>query len=57
MTERQIEATRGSRGGRQWRYLIDIIVLLAVTFLLDAVLDAFVQVPINWEKGFVIRRD
>lgn len=39
---------------RRWRYLIDIIVLVAVTFLLDAVLGAFVQVPINLEKGFVL---
>jgi membrane protease YdiL (CAAX protease family) len=34
--------------------LIDIIVLLAVTFLLDAVLGAFVRVPIDLEKGFVL---
>ena len=34
--------------------MIDIIVLLAVTFLLDAVLGAFVQVPIDLEKGFVL---
>src|SRR5947208_6019437 len=44
----------GSRGPRRWRYLIDIIVLVAVTFLLDAVLGAFVQVPIDLEKGFVL---
>jgi uncharacterized protein len=37
----------------RWRYLIDIVVLVAVTFLLDAVLGAFIQVPINLEKGFV----
>src|SRR6266581_7978930 len=43
----------GSRGPRRWRYLIDIFVLLAVTFLLDAALGAFVQVPIDLEKGFV----
>src|SRR6476660_6158838 len=42
------------RGGRRWRYLIDIIVLLAVTFLLDAALGAFVQVPLDLEKGFVL---
>ena len=34
--------------------MIDIIVLLAVTFLLDAALGAFVQVPIDLEKGFVL---
>jgi uncharacterized protein len=44
----------GSRGPRRWRYLIDIIVLLAVTFLFDAALSAFVQVPIDLEKGFVL---
>src|SRR6266481_5483698 len=44
----------GSRGPRRWRYLIDIIVLVAVTFLLDAALGAFVRVPIDLEKGFVL---
>jgi hypothetical protein len=34
--------------------LVDIVVLVAVTFLLDAVLGAFVQVPINLGKGFVL---
>jgi membrane protease YdiL (CAAX protease family) len=54
MAESNIDATEGSRRPRRWRYLIDIIVLVAVTFLLDAVLGAFVQVPINLEKGFVL---
>src|SRR5438094_8844649 len=54
MTEGHVEATERSRGPRRWRYLIDIIVLLAVTFLLDAALGAFVQVPIDLEKGFVL---
>src|SRR5438067_3515511 len=44
----------GSRGPRRWRYLIDIIVLLAVTFLLDAALGAFVRVPVDLEKGFIL---
>ena len=35
------------------RYLIDIVVLVAVTFLFDAVLGAFISVPINLERGFV----
>src|SRR5437764_14602875 len=39
---------------RRWRYLTDIIVLLAVTFILDAALGAFVQVPIDLEKGFIL---
>jgi len=53
MTEGHVEATAGSRTPRRWRYLIDIIVLVAVTFLLDAVLSAFIPAPINLEKGFV----
>ena len=43
----------GSRRPRRWRYLIDIVVLMAVTFFLDALLGAFIRVPINLEKGFV----
>jgi hypothetical protein len=40
---------------RWWRYLIDIVVLVAVTFLLDAVFDAFIPaVAINLEKGFIL---
>src|SRR6516165_4868618 len=54
MTESHVEPGETSRGPRRWRYLIDIIVLLAVTFLLDAVLGAFVRVPIDLEKGFVL---
>ena len=53
MTENQIEHTGGIRGPRRFRYLIDIIVLVAVTFLLDAVLGAFIRAPIDWRKGFV----
>ena len=53
MTEYQIERAGGSPGPRRWRYLIDIIVLVAVTFLLDAVLGAFIPAPIDWRKGFV----
>ena len=54
MAESHVEATEESRGPRRWRYLVDIIVLVAVTFLLDAVLGAFVPVPMNLEKGFVL---
>src|SRR5215831_10035574 len=54
MKETQLEATEGSPEPRRFRYLIDIIVLLAVTFLLDAVLGAFVQVPMNLQSGFVL---
>src|SRR6266513_5032811 len=53
MTENQIEHTGGIRGPRRWHYLIDIIALVAVTFLLDAVLGAFIPAPIDWKKGFV----
>jgi hypothetical protein len=53
MQERHVEATEGSHRPRRWRYLIDIVVLVAVTFVLDAVLGAFVPAPINLEKGFV----
>jgi hypothetical protein len=42
------------RGPRRLRYLIDIVVLVAATFLLDAVLDAFIPVTINLERGFVV---
>src|SRR5207247_10069136 len=53
MTENQIEHTGGIRGPRRWHYLIDIVVLVAVTFLLDAVLGAFIPAPIDWKKGYV----
>src|SRR4029077_3293735 len=53
MTGSQLEAAQGIRRPRRWRYLIDIIVLVAVTFLLDAVVGAFLPAPISWEKGFV----
>jgi CAAX protease family protein len=53
MMGNQIEASPARRVPC-WRYLIDIIVLVAVTFLLDAVLGAFITAPINWEKGFVL---
>src|SRR5207249_10262566 len=53
MTKTQIEHTGGIRGPRRFRYLIDIVVLVAVTFLLDLVLGAFIPAPIDWRKGFV----
>src|SRR6266404_7690508 len=53
MTESQVDAIETGRRPRRWRYLIDIIVLVAVTFLLDAVVGALVPAPISWEKGFV----
>jgi hypothetical protein len=53
MTEGQLEGEEMSRRPPRWRYLIDIVVLVAVTFLLDAALGALIPAPINWEKGFV----
>ena len=53
MTESQAGAKERTRRPRRWRYLIDIIVLVAVTFVLDAVLGVFIPAPINWERGFV----
>src|SRR5437762_6958303 len=49
----QLEAAQGTGRPRRLRYLIDIIVLVAVSLLLDAVLGAFIPVPIDWRKGFV----
>ena len=51
--EDQIQPENEVRALRRFRYLIDIVVLVAVTFLLDAVLGAFIPAPINLEKGFV----
>jgi len=53
MTENQVEATEVSRRPARWRYLIDIVVLVAVTFALDAVFGAFIPASINLERGFV----
>src|SRR6266576_6651388 len=54
MRESQVvHAAEGSRRPHRLRYLIDIVVLVAVTFLLDAILGAFIPAPISWEKGFV----
>src|SRR5437868_11914722 len=49
----QLEAAQETGRPRRLRYLIDIVVLVAVTFLLDAVLGAFIPAPIDWRKGFV----
>ena len=54
MTEYQIERAGGNRGPRRWRYLTDIVALVAVTFVLDAVVGALIRAPINLEKGFVL---
>jgi len=54
MTENQVEATEGGRRPPRWRYLIDIIVLVATTFILDAIFGALVHEPISWKTGFVL---
>ena len=54
MTESQVEGAEMSRRPPRWRYLIDIVLLVAVTYLLDAVLGAFIHVPINLQIGFVL---
>jgi uncharacterized protein len=51
--ESRVQTTEVSPGPRRSRYLVDIVALVAATFLFDAVLGAFVPVPINLEKGFV----
>jgi uncharacterized protein len=53
MANELIEPQNNVRALPRWRYLIDIVVLVAMTFLLDAVLGAFIPAPINLEKGFV----
>ena len=42
-----------SKPPRRFRYLIDIVVLLAITWLLDAAVEAVVQVPINLQTGLI----
>jgi uncharacterized protein len=54
MAESHVDAAKGNRRPGRWRYLVDIIVLVAVTFLLDAVLGALVHEPISWKSGFVL---
>jgi uncharacterized protein len=53
MAEAQIESSGKTPHRRRLRYLIDIIVLVAVTFLLDAVIGFFVRVPVSLQAGFV----
>jgi membrane protease YdiL (CAAX protease family) len=54
MTESQVAATEGSRRPPQWRYLIDIVVLVAVTFLLDAVAGAFIRAPTGLHRELFV---
>jgi membrane protease YdiL (CAAX protease family) len=54
MTENQIEPAGGIRRPRRFRYFIDIVALVAVTFLLDAVVGAFVRAPTSLQKGLFV---
>jgi CAAX protease family protein len=54
MLEGHVQAMGGSRRAPRWRYLIDIVALLVVTFALDAVFGAFIHEPISWKIGFVL---
>ena len=54
MTEAYVKASKGSPGSRRWRYLVDIVALVVVTFALDAILGALVHEPISWKTGFVL---
>ena len=54
MAEDLVQPQNNIRALPRFRYLIDIVVLVAVTFLLDTVLGAFIPAPINLEKGFVL---
>src|SRR5213595_3240369 len=53
MEQNQIEPAATAHSPRRFRYLIDIIALVAVTFLLDVVVEAFVNVPVNLRVGLV----
>src|SRR5438093_5370407 len=53
MAEDLVQPQNNIRALPRFRYLIDIVVLVAVTFLLDAVLGAFIPAPINLQRGFV----
>lgn len=54
MAENQIEHGGGIRGTRRLRYLIDIVVLVAVTFLLDAVAGAFIRAPTGLHRELFV---
>ena len=54
MNESQVAATHGSRRPGRFRYLIDIVVLVAVTFLLDAVAGAFIRAPTSLQRELFV---
>ena len=53
MANNQLEAAAAIRTPRRFRYLIDIITLVAVTLLLDITVGAFVHVPINLQTELI----
>src|SRR5207245_8203068 len=53
MANNQLEAAAAIRSPRRFRYLIDIIALVAVTLLVDITVGAFVHVPINLQTGLI----
>jgi len=50
MSQSQLGASETTRSPRRWRYLIDIVALVAVTFVLDAVAGAFIPPPISLQS-------
>jgi CAAX protease family protein len=50
----QVQPVATSGRPHRFRYLIDIVALIAATFLLDAVVEAFVNVPVNLRLGLVL---
>src|SRR5436853_692830 len=53
MEQSQFKSSDPARIPHRFRYLIDIIALVAVTFLLDIVIESFVELPVNMRTGFV----
>jgi uncharacterized protein len=54
VAEDLVESQKNVRAVPRFRYLIDIVVLVVVTYLLDKVLGAFIPAPIDWRIGFVL---
>jgi membrane protease YdiL (CAAX protease family) len=50
----QPQADEQIRKPHRFRYLIDIVALVAATFGLDVAISAFVNVPVNLQIGFVL---
>ncbi len=52
--EDQIQPENRVRGPRRLRYLIDIVALVAVTFLLDVVAGAFIRAPTSLQRELFV---